>query len=553
MVLTIRHDFQLYSRLDVFKKFFVTLSPLISALFWFMIKNAYLWQIKNVKTMKKVFGILRYATIVAIMISGAESANAEHVLPLTHPKVGTTASSANGDIKLTIAGQKNNWGNPNRETNDPDIMSPKSAHFHPNGKKYYVNSLEGCRTVVFDAQTNEKVAVVHHNFNSSHSHLWSKPSGLYNFTHYSKDLNTFAGRPVESAFSHGGRYLWVPFYRRSFDLNAQDPSALAVIDTEVDTIVKLMETGPLPKMIACSPDGRYIAVAHWGNNTVGLINIESNDPAEWHHEKCLVVDYELKLNLSMTTKVNRDVNSGYMLRGTVFTPDNHYLLVGCMGGSGGIAVIDMTTKEYLGRLTGVHNARHLIIKNGYLYASLNSAGIVQRLPLEKVYETIGNIKNQVAPISGWQQCHVGTGTRTIESSPSGNYIFAACNSSSKLCVVDTRTMTMVASIPIDSYPVGLAVSADGRHAIVTSQARPGSGGGNAVNLVDVEYATAEPYVSETPPPAHPEVEPADSVAAEQDVKGTADGKSLLSNPILWGAAAVVLIALIALILRRKKK
>ncbi|MBR5102939.1 MAG: hypothetical protein IK092_07425, partial [Muribaculaceae bacterium] len=411
--------------------------------------------------MKFLFSKSSIVLVVAMMVAGACVARAERVLPLSHPQIGTKAESSSGDIKLTIAGQKHNWGNPSSESNDPDIMSPKSAHFHPNGKKYYINSLEGCATVVYDAATNKKLAVVSHQFNNSHAHLWSKPSGLYNFTHYSKDLNTFAGRPVESTFSHGGRYLWVPYYRRSFDLNAQDPSALSVIDTEADTIVKLMETGPLPKMIACSPDGHYIAVTHWGNNTVGLINIESNDPNEWHHEKVLVVDYELKLNLSMSAKVNRDVNSGYMLRGTVFTPDNRYLLVGCMGGSGGIAVIDMQNKEYLGRLTGVHNARHLIIKNGYLYVSINSAGIVQRVTLEHLYEAIAGIKNHVGPIGGWQQCHVGTGARTIESSPSGNYIFAACNSASRLYVVDTRNMTAVASIPIDSYPVGLAVSADG--------------------------------------------------------------------------------------------
>lgn len=49
------------------------------------------------------------------------------------------------------------------------------------------------------------------------------------------------------AFSHRGRYLWVPYYRRSFDINAQDPSAVAVIDTRTDSIVRMFETGPLPK------------------------------------------------------------------------------------------------------------------------------------------------------------------------------------------------------------------------------------------------------------------------------------------------------------------
>ena len=44
------------------------------------------------------------------------------------------------------------------------------------------------------------------------------------------------------------------------------------------------------------------------------------------------------LNYSLTAKVDRDNGSGYMLRGTVYTPDDRYLLVGCMGGAGGIGV-----------------------------------------------------------------------------------------------------------------------------------------------------------------------------------------------------------------------
>ena len=160
-------------------------------------------------------------------------------------------------------------------------------------------------TVVYDAKTNEKIKVIKHRFDDSHAALWAKPSGLFPFTHYSKNLNTFYGRPVESAFSHKGRYLWVPYYRRSYDLNAQDPSAVAIIDTRTDSIIKLMETGPLPKMVACSHDGRHMAISHWGNNTVGLIDISSNNPDDWHYVACVTIDY--KLNLSLDGPQHRTV------------------------------------------------------------------------------------------------------------------------------------------------------------------------------------------------------------------------------------------------------
>lgn len=303
--------------------------------------------------------------------------------PVVHPPLGKTAEAIDGSLKLTLVGKRQNFGG-TRDTRDDAINSPKSANVHPDNKKYYVNSLEGGTTVVFEMGTNRRMKVINHRFSQATDHLWGESSSLYPFTHYPKS-NTFMGKPVESTFSHGGRYLWVPYYRRSYDINAQDPSALAVIDTETDEIVRMMETGPLPKMIATSNDGKHIAISHWGNNTVGIVNIESPDPMEWKHTDLLVVDYVLPLNYSKSVPVDRDSGSGYALRGTVFTPDDRFLLVGCMGGGGGIAVIDMQTKTYLGRVLGMMSGvRHLIIVGDYLYLSVNSRGYVQRIDRKSV-------------------------------------------------------------------------------------------------------------------------------------------------------------------------
>ena len=259
-----------------------------------------------------------------------------------HPEIGTTVISTDKRFTITLVGKKQNYVGGDAATRDRDVRSPKSVNIHPNGTKYYVNSLESGKTVVYESGTNTKLKVIEHEFTEADSLLWAKPSGLFPFTHYQEDLNTFRGKPVESAFSHEGRYLWVPYYRRSYDINAQDPSAVAIIDTETDSIVRLMETGPLPKMVAVSGDNCYVAITHWGNNTVGIINIHGDSPDDWYYEDCVTVQYKLKLNYSLNTPVNRDINSGLCLRGTVFTPDGRYLLVGCMAGKGGIAVIDLS-------------------------------------------------------------------------------------------------------------------------------------------------------------------------------------------------------------------
>lgn len=436
---------------------------------------------------------IRFACAALLCVVATTVAHAQNSTPppCIHPQMGITSASDDGAIRLTLIGQKQNFGGGSAETRDTDIHSPKSAHITPDGSKFYINSLEGCATVAYDFKTMEKVKTVRYDFDTQRdAHLWGQPSDFYPWKHYNNDhLNTFMGKPVESTFSHSGRYLWVPFYRRTFDINAQDPSALAVIDTKADTIVRLMETGPLPKMIRTSPDGTTIAVSHWGNNTVGLIDISSNDPMEWHHSKLLVVDYVLPLDFPLDRSVDRDQGSGYALRGTVFTPDGRYLLVGCMGGGGGIAVIDAQKQEYKGRVLGMmDNVRHLVIANGYLYLSINAGGCVQRIKLSTFMETAQKMTGKTAVLRGWETCKVGAGARTISMSPDGRYVFACCNIVSKLYVVDTQTMKTVCNIDVDSYPVGLDVSEDGHFLILTSQGRVDRGG-NCVDIYRVDYAT----------------------------------------------------------------
>lgn len=406
---------------------------------------------------------------------------------IEHPALGTKVSTADSTFTITLISRKQNYSYLESATLDKDIRSPKSVNIHPNGTKYYVNSLEGGKTVVYESGTNTKLKVIEHEFTEADSLLWSEPSGLYPFTHYKKNLNTFRGKPVESAFSHGGRYLWVPYYRRSYDINAQDPSAVAVIDTETDSIVKLMETGPLPKMVAVSGDNHNVAITHWGNNTVGIINIVSDSPDEWYYEDCVTIQYKLSLNYSLTASINRDINSGLCLRGTVFTPDGRYLLVGCMGGNGGIGVIDLIDFSYKGHVYGMKtNLRHIVIRNGYIYLSINKEGCIQRIPLETFYEAIDRMENGKVTLTDWENCKVAAGARTIDITPDGRYVVAACNFSSRLVVVDTESFKEIARIKADSYPVGLDISKDGKYVYTTSQGRDG-GGGNCVDIYQMDY------------------------------------------------------------------
>jgi DNA-binding beta-propeller fold protein YncE len=371
---------------------------------------------------------------------------------------------------------------------DPSINSPKSVNYSLDRKKIYVQSLEGAETVVYSTETKKKIKVIKHTFNSSNQYLFkNNESAVFDYTYSKKDsnYNHFSGKPVESCFSHNGRYLWVTYYRRSFDINAVCPSAVAIIDTKTDEIIRVMPTGPLPKMIACSPDNKYIAVTHWGDNTVGIIDISSNNPSDFHYIKHCIVDYQLALNFG-NQHINRDEICGYCLRGTVFTPDANFLLIGKMGGVGGIAVLDARSFELLGTVSGMMlNVRHIIIYDDYLYLSANAPGYIQKCNWRELVKARIQ-KDGDFCFNNFENAKVGYGARTIVITSDGRYVFAAVNNGSKISAIRTSDMKVVAEVSADSYPVGMDISADDKELIVTSQGKS-TGGGNSVMIFKIEY------------------------------------------------------------------
>lgn len=408
--------------------------------------------------------------------------------PVVHSAKGDRSTGVEGSLRLVNMGKKQQYSGALRETFDTDIHSPKSATFSRDGSRFYVNSLEGCRTSVYNAATLEKIAVIPYKFSSGNGELWNPPSGYYPFTHYPDGpTRAFSGKPVESAWSHDGKYLWVPFYRRTFDLNAQDPSAIAVIEAETNRIVRLMETGPLPKMVATSNDGNLLAVTHWGDNTVGFIDISSDEPGEWRHFPPKAAGYRFKPDFSLSEPVNRDAKSGYLLRGTIFTPDDRYLLVSGMGGP--LSVFDAVAKRYVGAVNSLWGIRHLVISGDRLYGSKNIDASVVSVSLPELVEAIDKARTSGSKTIDFRgritRCKVGGGARTLEASPDGKYLFVACNSASAIYVVDAAGMRLADSIRCDSYPVGLAISPDGRMLLATSQGRERHGG-NAVNVYRIE-------------------------------------------------------------------
>ena len=377
---------------------------------------------------------------------------------------------------------------------DRFVFSPKSVHFAAG--KVYVNALEGFSTLVFDPVSPSRSKVIPHRFEGNEPVFSDGTGGGAGEAAGAAwvpfppgappEHNRFSGKPVEFASTHSGRYLWVSYYRRDFDKNGVMPSAVAVIDTRRDEIVRVIDTGPIPKFLAASPDGHWLAVSHWGDNTVGLIDVSAPEPGGFRRAALITVGK--RLPLEGAENVDRDRYCGYCLRGTVFTADSRFLLVGRMGG-GGIAVLDVEARKYLGTVEGMPpTPRQLELSRdgASLYVGSNQSGHVS---LYRAMDLVQAAQSGRRSLPALREGRTGVGTRTIALSPGGTLVYAAVNNGSKVVVLDAETLQARLEIPVDSYPVGLAISPDGAQLWVTSQGR-GLRGGNSISVYRVSESAA---------------------------------------------------------------
>lgn len=358
--------------------------------------------------------------------------------------------------------------------------------FLPDGSKVYVNSLEGFVTLVYDPKELRRIRIIRHRFDESNAALISaQPPFDYQFQpEHAEQPNIFSGKPVEMEFTHGGRYLWVSYYHRSYDPNSLDPSAVAVVDTSSDSIVAVLPSGPIPKYLAASPDGKWLAMVHWGDNTIGFVDI-SGSTASYKLGPLVTVEHRLNFQPKPDEKLDRDKQCGFCLRGAVFTADSKFLLVGKLSG-GGIAVIDVAQMKYLGTVWGMEpTPRHLALSQDgkTLYVSSNVGGYVSKFETDAIVQAAGTKHPSVRALA---KTKVGYGARTIALSPDGRWVYAAVNGESKLAVLRALDLALIAKIRVDSFPVGLAVSPDGRQVWVTSQGRS-LHGGNSVSVYQIAF------------------------------------------------------------------
>lgn len=360
------------------------------------------------------------------------------------------------------------------------MTSPKSAIFSHDGKKIYINALESYQTIVINTEKLDLNTTILHKFDASNQVLFKNGESSAdddNFIIKTKNPNHFSAKPVEFATSHGGRYLYVSYYRRSYDINATSPSALGVIDTKSDKLVRVIPTCPLPKSLATSPQSKKLAVICWGDNSVRILDISSENPFDFSYEKTLLAGKKPDLT---ALGGDRDKNCSMCLRGGVFSQDGRYLFAGIMRG-GGIAVFDVFEHKLLGIFSNVPpTPRHIIRDENTLFVSSAYSGYITKLEISGILDAL----NGINPKYKGESLKVPKNPRTIAKS--ADYLFVACNADSLLVMIDLKSYQVVASVKIPPYAVGLAISKGGKSAIVTSQGKDGKGG-HVLSLVRIYY------------------------------------------------------------------
>lgn len=301
---------------------------------------------------------------------------------------------------------------------DPEIRWPKSVRISPDGRLAYVQNLDARNTMVFDTQTFERLKLILHE-----------------------------GKPVETLFTHGGRYLWIsylaligekyPPYRlewteaKGWDTEYRFPSVVVVYDRKQEKLVHRIGVGVRPKVVAATPDERYVFVSNWSSDSVSVI-----DTNEFKAVK------EIKVGLSP--------------RGMAFSKDGRRAYVAVMRGQA-LAVIDVKQLKLLRLIQkGIAaEPRHLVRnrRGDRLYISANGSALIQVMDLARE-EVIQNIQ-------------VGLGPRTIVLSPDEKWLYAVNYGSATVSVVDLARGKEAGELKTSETPVGIDVTPDGRYLWVT--------------------------------------------------------------------------------------
>jgi DNA-binding beta-propeller fold protein YncE len=246
---------------------------------------------------------------------------------------------------------------------------------------------------------------------------------------YPSHPGTSRGAPVEAAFSPDGRYAYVSnysMYGPTFGAEGSDdctPSSgyddsfVYRIDMERLKIDAAYEVGAVPKVVAVTPDHKYVLVSNWCTWDLSVIS----------------------------TKKGREVKRvsiGAYPRGIAVSPKGNAAYVAVMGGNEVIRV-DLrrwTTSRF--PVGAGPRAAEFHPSDRYIFVSLNAEGRVAKLDLKT-----GAVRAKVA---------TGSAPRSLALAADGRALYVVNYESGTVTKLRTSDMKALQTIDACYHPIGIA-------------------------------------------------------------------------------------------------
>lgn len=292
------------------------------------------------------------------------------------------------------------------------INNPKSVVISPNGKHAYINNLEGMNTMIINTDNYQTESVIEH-----------------------------TGKPVEFGITLGGRFIWISYFRlleEGFPKNLgvesaySYPSVVVIYDTLEQRLVKRIDVGIIPKIIAVSPDEKLVFVANWNTDDISVISTDNY-------------------------QVVKTIEVGAIPRGVEFTPDGKYAYVCNFGGST-ISKIDVASLEVINTIRDVGiSPRDMVIssKGDFAYFSAYGDGYLRKLDLT-TDEIVDKIKIGIQP-------------RSVCMTNNNKYLFVVNYQNGTVEAIDLTEFKTIGEYDADIGAVGVALSPDNKYLWVTNQ------------------------------------------------------------------------------------
>lgn len=252
----------------------------------------------------------------------------------------------------------------------------------------------------------------------------------HGFEEYQESV--YRGGPVEAAFSHNGKYLWVSQYQMygkefknpgcdACNGSQYDNSFLYKVNTETQEIEKVIEVGAVPKYLAIAPDESFLIVSNWSSGDISVVDLT-------------------------TEAETKRIKIGSHPRGIAISRDGKRAFVTVMG-STKVADVNLETDE-VNYITGVGKSpRHVVLSDNdsLLYIAVNSSSTVVKYNLHSKEQEI--VKTASCP-------------RTMILSPKGDYLYVVNYFSDSFTKIATDSMRIEEVVSTGTKPIGITANWD---------------------------------------------------------------------------------------------